>query len=145
MTSLDTNLLVYAYNADAEEHGRALRFLSENLENPDFALSEFVLVEFYNLLRNPAVFRTPLSAADAVAKVQELRSNPYWTLLKGTADVSDAIWSVAATDEFPRRAIFDARIAYSLAAEGVTRFATRNVGDFQHFGLFDVFDPLDAT
>lgn len=46
---------------------------------------------------------------------------------------------------FPRRAIFDARLAYTLAAEGVTRFATRNVRDFQRFGAFEVFDPLVET
>lgn len=142
MTSCDTNILAYAHNAAAPEHPKALAFLTAHLEDPDFALSELVLFEFYNLVRNPAVFPKPLSAPKAVQTVAELRANPYWTILKATTDVSDAIWTVAATPQFPRRAIFDARLAYSLAAEGVTRFATRNVTDFSRFNAFESFNPL---
>lgn len=142
MTSCDTNILVYAYNVSAPEHLAAQRFLTSHLTNTDFALSELVLVEFYVLIRNPAIFPKALSAKDAAAVVGELRSNPYWTILKATIDISDLVWAVSGTKDFPRRAIFDARIAYSLAAEGVTRFATRNATDFQHFNVFETFDPI---
>ena len=142
MTSCDTNILLYAHNPRMPERVAALGFLNNRKDDPDFAISEFVLVEFYNLLRNPAVLPSPFSALAAVAKIEELRANPHWTILKGAADVSDQVWRVAATPDFPRRAIFDARLAYSLAAEGVTRFATRNVADFRRFGAFEVFDPL---
>ncbi|CAN5519569.1 type II toxin-antitoxin system VapC family toxin [soil metagenome] len=142
MTSVDTNILVYAHNVAAPEHPKALAFLTAHLEGRDFALSKLILLEFYNLLRNPAVFPRPLSATDAVETIQNLRNNPYWTILKATTDVSDAIWTVAADPSIGRRAIFDARIAYSLAAEGVKRFATRNVTDFDRFATFVSFDPL---
>lgn len=142
MTSCDTNVFAYALNPDAPENALALRFLPGQAENPTFAVSEIVLVELYNLLRNGAVLRSPLSPSQAVDQVERLRSNPYWTILKGAVDVSDAIWKVAGTRDFPRRAIFDARLAHSLAAEGVTRFATRNVGDFRRFEAFEAFDPL---
>jgi toxin-antitoxin system PIN domain toxin len=142
MTSCDTNILVYAYNVSSPEHGKAAHFLQDHLTDRDFSLAELILVEFYLLIRNPAVFPNPLSGPEAVSVVQELRSNPYWTILKSTRDVSDSIWNAASTHPFPRRAIFDARIAYSLAAEGVTRFATRNVIDFQRFGTFEAFDPI---
>ena len=142
MTSCDTNLVLYAYNASAPEHEAALRFLRRHLEDPDFGISEFVLAEFYNLIRNPAVVKPAFSPGAAVLLVDELRTNPHWTILKGTVDVSDQVWQVAATRDFPRRAIFDARLAYSLAAEGVTRFATRNVAEFRRFGAFEVFDPI---
>ena len=142
MTSCDTNILVYAYNEMAPEHGAAFRFLASHLQDDRFALSELVLIEFYVLIRNPAIFPDPASASRAVSVIQELRSNPFWTILKGTVDVSDPMWAAAASRSFPRRGIFDARLAYSLAAEGVTRFATRNVSDFEGFGVFEVFDPL---
>jgi len=142
MLSVDTNILAYAYNSEAAEHIPAARFIQANLENEDFAISEYVLVEFYNVVRNSSVMSSPLSAAAAVKKVQEMRSNPNWTLLRTTHDVSEEVWRIAATPQFPRRAIFDARLAYSLKAEGVKRFATRNVADFERFGLFEVFDPV---
>ena len=141
MTSCDTNILAYAYNEDAPEHERARGFLTSHLKDPEFAISEFALVEFYNLLRNPRVFPRPLSPSDAVDLVQELRHNVYWRRIDGRIDVSEKIWRVARMPDFPRRAIFDARLAYSLAAEGVTRFATRNLGEFRRFDVFETFDP----
>lgn len=101
-----------------------------------------MLIELYVLLRNPAVFPKPLAPSEAVIAIDALRSEHGWTVLKGAVEISDAIWSVAMLPNFPRRAIFDARLAYSLAAEGVTRFATRNVADFRRFGAFEIFDPL---
>ena len=140
MTSCDTNVFAYALNPDVPEHERALRFLSDRAEDRTFAVSELVLIELYSLLRNVAILRRPLSPLQAVEGIERLRSNPHWTILKGAVDVSEQVWRVAATRDFPRRAIFDARLAYSLAAEGVTR----NVGDFRRFDAFEVFDPLAA-
>ena len=142
MTSCDTNILVYAYNVSAPEHDPAVRFLSRHLRDREFALSELILVEFYVLIRNAAIFPNALSSSEAAAVIEELRSNPFWTVLKGGIDVSDLVWAASAASDFPRRAIFDARIAYSLAAEGVTRFATRNTDDFRRFGTFEIFDPI---
>lgn len=142
MLSIDTNILVYAYNFDSPEHPSAIQYLTNHLEDTDVAISEYVLVEFYNMIRNAVVMPTPFTPAEAVEKVMELRLNPNWTLLRTTVDVSDGVWSVAKQPQFPRRAIFDARLAHSLAAAGVKRFATRNVADFKRFGLFDVFDPI---
>jgi len=142
MISCDTNILVYALNSSAPEHSRASRFIAKHLVNREFVLSEFVLFELYVLLRNPKVFMRPLIAHEAVEQIIELKSNPYWTIVKGTNDVSDFVWTVAALDAFPRRAIFDARLAFSLWQEGVTLFATRNVSDFTRFEVFEVFDPI---
>ena len=142
MTSCDTNVLVYAYNVSAPEHDRAVRFLTSHLRDREFALSELILVELYVLIRNPVIFPKALSSTEAATVIEELRSNPFWTILKAATDVSERVWAASAAKDFPRRAIFDARIAYSLAAEGVTSFATRNTEDFRRFGTFEVFDPI---
>lgn len=144
MLSIDTNILVYAYNFDSPEHHTAFEFLSKHLQDTNVAISELVLTEFYNMIRNVVVMPTPFSPSEAVEKVMELRLNPNWTLLRTSVDVSDRVWTIAKQPQFPRRAIFDARLAYSLAAQGVKRFATRNVADFQRFGLFEVFDPIQT-
>ena len=141
MLSCDTNILVAAVNSAAPDHVACHRFLTEQLTNKEFVLSEFVLVETYNLVRNAAVMPKPLSSTEAVELVQSFRSNRFWSLSKGTEDVAEQVWRSAAVPDFPRRAIFDARIAYSLAAFGVKRFATRNTGDFVRFGVFEAFDP----
>lgn len=144
MLSVDTNILVHAVNSGSPDHDWANAFIASHLANQEFAISEYVLTEMYVLLRNPVVMPKPLSAPDAVNLIMQFRLNKSWTLLKTTSDNSESIWKEAAKPQFPRRAIFDARLAYSLAAQGVKRFATRNIADFQRFGLFEVFDPIQT-
>jgi hypothetical protein len=145
--SLDTNLLFLAFAADRPEHGAAQDFVKALSMRDDVAVSEFVMIEFYNLLRNPAVVRRPLSSADAVEVVQVYRRHPAWMLLGFTSDsvrLHDALWSWAARPDATRNRLYDARLALTLRHHGVTEFATRNVKDFQGFGFKKVWDPLGA-
>jgi toxin-antitoxin system PIN domain toxin len=143
MMSCDTNILVYALHRQSPEHATASAFIRDHLQDDSFAISEHVLAELYNLLRNPSVFTSEGSAKDATEIIQYFRGNPYWTVLRGDADIWNQVWRAAAQPDFPRRAVFDARLAFSLAADGVTRFATRNTKDFARFNVFDVFDPIN--
>jgi len=132
-------------NEDAAEYERTNAFLAANLRNKNFAVSELVFLELYVSLRNPAIFPRPLSAAKAAGVIQALRSNPHWKILNSRSDTWDQVWSVASQTDFPRHAIFDPRLAYSLAADGVTQFATRNLRDFHRFNTFEVFDPTESA
>ncbi len=122
-----------------------ISFLRGHLKNREFALSELGLAELYILLRNPAVLVKSLSAKGATDVIAELRSSSYWTHLPGNPNIWDQVWSVASQTDFPRHAIFDPRLAYSLAADGVTQFATRNLRDFHRFNTFEVFDPTESA
>jgi len=147
MISLDTNLLLYAYSTAAPEHLRAREFLNSLSSRDDVALSEFILAEFYLLLRNPAILPRSLSAAVATRVIQDYRRHPRWRILgypRDTVAAHDALWTLAATSDFPRRRLFDARTAISLQLHGVTEFATANVKDFQAFGFSRVWNPLVA-
>ena len=106
---------------------------------------ELVLMELYVLVRNPAIAARPLGAAQAVALIETLRTNPRWRLLDAPDGIMAMIWKKAAEPGFGRRRIFDARIGVSLVRQGVTEFATRNVSDFQGLGFARVFDPLAQT
>lgn len=145
MTSCDTNLLFEALEASRPRHRAARDFLERHRDDADFALCELVLVELYVLLRNPVVARRPLSSGEAAAVIGALRSNPRWDVLGHPgpgAGIMEAVWEKAAADDFPRRAVFDARLALTLRHHGVTEFATRNAKDFEGFGFVRVWDPL---
>ena len=145
MTSLDANLLLYAYNEDSPQHEAAFLFLAQLGPRDDVAISEFVLTEFYTLLRNPAVLVTPLSSGDAVRVVEEYRQHSKWALLgfgPDSAELHGELWTLAKRADFNRRRIYDARTALSLRRQGVTDFATANVKDFKGFGFRRVWDPL---
>ena len=105
---------------------------------------EFVLVELYLLLRNPAVLAQPLTAVDAVGVCDSYRRHLTWRLVE-SAPVMEQVWAFAAQREFPRRRIIDARLALTLRSHGVTEFATANVRDFQDFGFQRVWNPVAAA
>jgi predicted nucleic acid-binding protein len=148
MISIDANILLYSYAAESPFHLRARSFLEEISIREDIALSEFILTEFYLLLRNPAVLLSPLDAAAAAAVIVSYRKHPRWKTLgfpPRSRELHDELWKQAATRDFARRRIYDTRTALSLTAFGVTDFATLNLKDFQNFGFKRVWNPLVTT
>lgn len=144
MLSIDANILLYAYSEAAPEHERALAFITAQSGNENVALSEFVLTEFYFLLRNPAVLKKPLSAPDAVKVIQSYRQHPRWKALgfpPTSREIHTDLWQQAATPGIARRRIYDTRTALCLRAFGVREFATANVKDFEEFGFQKVWNP----
>ncbi len=142
VTAVDTNILLYALNAQAPECLAARSFLEARKDDPDFVLSELVLVELYALLRNAAVVKSPLGPPEAAAVIAQLRRHPRWRLLDHDAACMDAVWYDAAQPGFARTRIFDSRLARGLLCQGVTHFATRNVRHFTGLGFTSVWDPL---
>ena len=146
MISFDTNILFFAYASDRPEHAMAKEFLDGQSRAADVVLCEFVLIEFYRLLRNPAVLTKPLNPGEAASVIDAWRSHPTWRIAGFTADsrkVHDELWKHAGQTGFAARRIFDARLALVLRDFGVTEFATANVKDFQGFGFKKVWNPLE--
>ena len=54
------NILPYAFNAASPWHEDARDWLASIQRDEDVAISEFILAEFYSLLRNSAVIKSPL-------------------------------------------------------------------------------------
>jgi hypothetical protein len=93
----------------------AAAFLESLDPREDLALSEFVLLELYVLLRNPAVLPRPLGAARATAVCTAFREHPRWQVVS---------------------------LPVELLQQGVTHFATANIKDFSGFGFDKVWNPL---
>lgn len=146
MISFDTNLLLYSLNKDCPEYSGARTFFDSLPPAPgEVAICELVLIELYVLLRNPAVLKQPLDAADAASLVQTFRQHPTWRLIDypgASSTIMDEVWRMAAQPNVGRRVVFDARLALTLRHHGVTEFATRNDGHFASFGFVRVFNPL---
>lgn len=141
MLSIDTNILFYAMVENSQFHEVARAFLNENSTNTDMVMSELVLVELYNLLRNEKLTGKKTTASEAAGWVQRIRSNPAWSLIEN-APVMDDVWKIAGRDPFARRRIFDVRLALTLRYHGVTQLATVNLKDFQDCGFEKVWNPL---
>jgi toxin-antitoxin system PIN domain toxin len=141
MLSMDTNVLLYSQVEDSPFCEASIQFLNELSDSPDVVVAELVLVELYGLLRNPAVMTDPLSAPAAVSQCDQFRRHPRWQLVENAPVMRD-VWRDAAAPGFPRRRIFDVRLARTLMAHGVTEFATANVRDFEGLGFKRVWNPL---
>lgn len=140
MISVDTNILLYAVNADCPEHEAARDFLTGIAPSQNVAICELVLVEFYLLLRNPAVVQRPLGPAEAAEMCRSYRGNPRWRLIE-SAPVMDSVWPAAGEEGFARRRIIDLRLALTLQHHGVTELATANVKDFEGLGFKRIWNP----
>ena len=144
MKSFDTNILLYALNADCSEHASARALTEFALEQPhEWIIADQVSFELYRLLRNPAVLSTPLSATDAARTITWYRERSGWLRCAYEPDMMSPIAREWESNSFPARRTIDLVLAVTLAANGVREFFTRNVDDFQSFELFAVQNPID--
>ncbi len=143
MKSLDTNILFYALNRDCAEH-TACRSLIENaLSNSrEWIVADQVWFELYRLLRNTKVVDNPLSAAQTADAVDWYRNKSGWLHCAWASDLMKDLETIWKKSTFPAGRTFDARLAIVLKANGVKKFYTRNVRDFEMFGWFEVVDPV---
>jgi predicted nucleic acid-binding protein len=143
MNSIDTNLLVHALDRSSPHHAKALpiyeRFLTER---QSWLIADQTLFELFRALRNPAVFRRPLSADQATHLIEQLRDQGAAAHCAYEAKLWPQVMDLLR--RFPNRKgilVFDATVAVTLHARGVKTFYTRNLNDFRDFGLFEVIDP----
>jgi toxin-antitoxin system PIN domain toxin len=145
MLSIDTNILLHAFNEDSPSHQVAYAWLLSIQDADDVAISEFILAEFYGLLRNPAVLQRPLSAEDAAEVIQTYRAHPRWRLIGFPTEsrvLHDRLWEKASNAKFGFRHLYDLRSALTMMAQGVTEFATVNIKDFEGLGFRKVWSPI---
>ncbi len=145
MLSIDTNILFHGFNEDSPSHAPAHAWLTSIAGEENVAISELILAEFYGLLRNPAVLKHPLSAAEAVEVIQAYRIHPRWRLIGFPLEsraLHDALWQRARAKDFAFRKLYDARSALTMTTQGVKEFATANVKDFEGLGFRKVWNPL---
>ncbi len=145
MLSMDTNLLLYAFNVASPWHDAAYAWMDSIRRDEDVAISEFILAELYGLLRNPAVLKHPLTAEEAVEVIQTYRNHPRWRLIgfpPESRSLHDALWKRARASTFGFRRLYDTRGALTMIAQGVTEFATVNVRDFEGVGFRRVWSPI---
>ena len=84
---IDGNILLYAANTDAPEHGRAYDFLSDNLAGGDaWYLTEGIVYEFFRQCTHPGLFERPLTWDQALRFVRTLYNRDTVTVLTAGVD-----------------------------------------------------------
>ena len=145
MLAVDTNVLVYAADADSQFHAPCRRWLERQRSRPDaWYTSWSILYEFLRVTTHPRVMRRPWSAAAAWEFVAALLASPGLAVLVATQRHSDVAGEVFA--ELPHLAgnmLHDTHTAVLMREHGISRICTRDT-DFNRFPFLEVIDPLRA-
>jgi toxin-antitoxin system PIN domain toxin len=144
--AVDTNVLVYAADADSPFHDACRRWLARRRARPDAWYTTWpILYEFLRVTTHPRVMRRPWTAAAAWSFVTALLASPGLGLLVPTERHPEIAGEVVA--EFPHIAgnlFHDTHTAILLREHGIRGICTRDA-DFRRFGFLDVIDPVDAA
>ena len=91
MILLDVNILLYAYNAEAEQHEKSRAWFETVLSGPDFVrFAWLTLWAFLRIATSPRVFYRPLSAPEAEAAISSWLAQP----VAGTLEPGERHWDI---------------------------------------------------
>jgi hypothetical protein len=83
MILFDVNVLVYASNADAQNHDRFREWLDATVNDTlPFAASELVLSGYVRIVTNRRILSRPLSLDDAFSVANQIRSRPNCVIIQ---------------------------------------------------------------
>jgi toxin-antitoxin system PIN domain toxin len=142
---VDTNILVYAVDADSPLHAGSRDWLERQRTRPDAWYTTWpILYEFMRVATHPRVMRRPLNASQAWQFVSALLGSPGLGVLVPTLRHVDVAGQVIS--EFPHLAgnlMHDAHTAVLMREHGIRRICTRDM-DFHRFSFVEVVDPSRA-
>jgi toxin-antitoxin system PIN domain toxin len=140
---VDTNILVYAADADSQWHVASRDWIERQRGRPDAWYTTWpILYEFMRVTTHPRVMKKPWSGSRAWAFVSALLGSPGLGVLVATPRHADVASQVIA--ELPWLAgnlVHDAHTAILMREHGIVRICTRDA-DFHRFSFLEVVDPL---
>ncbi len=143
MFVVDTNVLIYAADTEAAEHGRCREHLERwRTQATPWYLTWGVVYEFLRVTTHPRVFKMPWSPAVAWGFLDAVLRSPTLRVLTETPGHGAVLTELLG--EVPQlrgNLVHDAHIAALMREHGITRIVTRDT-DFHRFGFLEVVDPL---
>ena len=142
MVAVDTNLLVYAYRADAPFHAGARAVIDALVEGAArWAIPWPCMHEFVAIVTHPRVFKTPTPVAIALSQVRDLASLPQVSFLAESEGYLPRLEEVALPAKSRGGMIHDARIAALCLHHGIAELLSAD-RDFSRFPALRTRNPL---
>ena len=143
MVVVDTNVLVYAADADSSFHTMTRAWLERQRHSVEAWYTTWpVLYEFLRVTTHPRVMRQPWSVQKAWEFVSALLDSPGLDVLVSTSRHREVAEQVLA--ELPQLAgniLHDSHTAILMREHGIRQICTRDT-DFHRFPFLEVIDPL---
>ena len=145
MTTVDTNILVSAANADDENHEASKTLLNRLAAGPEL-LTLFwpTLLGFVRIVTHPRVFRHPLSFDVAFAAVDRLTARRHVRVLGEADDFWPRFGETARSAKASGNLVPDAHLATLMRQHGIREIWT-NDRDFRKFDGIVTLDPFAHT
>jgi len=140
---VDTNVLVYAADADASTHAHCRRLLEGwRRQQAAWYVTWSILYEFLRVVTHPKVLKTPWSAEQAWRFIEVLLASPGLEVL--VESERHAAVAGQALRDLPQASgnfMHDTHTAVLMREHGVRSIYTRDT-DFHRFPFLEVIDPL---
>jgi uncharacterized protein len=142
MIALDTSILVYAHRRDLPQHSLALGAIQRLVaEGRTWAVPWPCVHEFFAVVTNPRIFKTPTSTDTAFSVVRELDTGPQARLLGESQRHLDILDQLCRSAPIIGSKFHDARIAAICIGHGVSELWTAD-RDFGYFPQLKTANPL---
>ncbi len=139
---LDTNILVYAVDAEAEHHV-ASKALLHQAKAPDAALclTAQIVAEFCAVVTDRRRVRSPVTPVEATHAIATMLEHPGLSLLPVPIDVTVRFLELLKRGSFVAQQVFDAYLVATMLGNGIRCIHTFNVRDFERFEGIEVRRP----
>ncbi len=143
---IDTNILLYAANRDAEEQPAAASFLYAAADSGEqWFLTEGILYEFLRVATHPKVFQHPLAWREALSFLKQFLKSSNFLILAAEERHWTFLETILAKLTHPAgNLFFDIRTAALMREHGVREIYTTDT-DFLQFPDIKVINPLRAS
>jgi uncharacterized protein len=137
---MDTNVLVYALDADAPQHAASRALLEASRDgSTTLYVSSQILCEFYSVVTNARRVQRPCSPADALAAIAALLG--FLRVLPVPMRAVEELLRLLRRRPVTGADVFDLQIVATMNVNGIGSIYTFNAGDFAGFAEVAVLSP----
>jgi uncharacterized protein len=139
--TVDTNILLYATNADDEVHGPARKLVERLANGPDLLYLFWpTIMGYMRIATHPAIFANPRTPSQAAASIASLLQRPNIRAPAEEAGFLD-VYRHTAGDDTRGNQVPDAHLVALMRQHGVAAIYTRD-RDFRRYEGIDARDPF---
>lgn len=141
MKIVDANILLYAYNSDAQHHHAARRWIVDSFNDSEpVGLPWISLLAFLRISTNPRAYPNPLAIERAQAIVEEWLQHPIVFIPQPEHRHWKILSDLLIHDQVRGPLVTDAHLAALAIEHGATLFSTDR--DFARFSSLKFVNPL---
>jgi predicted nucleic acid-binding protein len=136
----DTNVLVYALDADTPQHAAARALLEAARDgSATLHVTSQILCEFYSIVTNARRVARPRTSAEALDAISDLLA--FLHVLPVPAHAVEGWMNLLRRHPVTGGDVFDLQIVATMQANDVQRIYTFNTHDFEKFAELSVLTP----